>query len=262
MNEPNAEGTSIPGRSWPGADVYKSLKLGWHWRRLRWAVVAASEAAQGHEANGLPPGSREFKTLFNEVASKVQEYSTESGDPLETLKARLPALCALERLANPAPTVPRNKAGLTLGILIAAVTGANRNRCADWSWDRHGPLDLAPVRIRRSCMTGILELFALVEIGSGIGFLATWRNRLLASKVNYFRPPHNKKSPFDKLVRAQTGRVITRQDQLCVKVADGLTVLVRRLVLLDAFRQLMRAVFLPNSPLRRSLRTKKKVSHG
>jgi hypothetical protein len=124
MNEPNTEGTSIPGRSWPGANLYKSLKLGWHWRRLRWAVVAASEAAQGHEANGLPPGSREFKTLFNEVASKVQEHSTESGDSLDTLKARLPALCALERLANPAPTVPRNKAGLTLGILIATLLGS------------------------------------------------------------------------------------------------------------------------------------------
>ena len=53
-----------------------------HWRRLRWAVVAASEAAQGHEANGLPPGSKELKTLFDEVVRKVQEYSTESGDPL------------------------------------------------------------------------------------------------------------------------------------------------------------------------------------
>ena len=111
-------------------------------------------------------------------------------------------------------------------------------------------------------MTGILELFALVEMGSGIGFLLRWRNRLLASKVNYFRPPHNRKSPFDKLVRAQTRPVITRQDQLCVKLADGLTVLVRKLVMLDAFRQLMRAVFLSNSPLRRSLRAKKKVSHG
>ncbi len=123
MNEPNTERASTPGRSWPGAHVYKSLKLGWQWRRLRWAVVAASEAAQGHEANGLPPGSGEFKALFNEVASKVQEYSDESGDSLESLKARLPALCALERLANPTPTVPRNKAGLTLGILIAAVLG-------------------------------------------------------------------------------------------------------------------------------------------
>jgi len=122
--ETSLECTSIPGRSWPGASFYKSLKLGWHWRRLRWAVVAASEAAQGHEANGLPPGSREFKTLFSEVARKVQEYSTESGDPLDTLKARLPALCALERLAQPAPTMPRNKAGLTLGILIAALLGS------------------------------------------------------------------------------------------------------------------------------------------
>jgi hypothetical protein len=123
MNEANAERTRIPVRSWPGASIYNSLKLGWHWRQLRWAVVAASEAAQGHEANGLPPGSREFQTLFNEVTSKVQEYSTESGDPPDTLKARLPALCALERLANPNPTVPRNKAGLTLGILIAALLG-------------------------------------------------------------------------------------------------------------------------------------------
>jgi hypothetical protein len=123
MDELNAERTSTPGRSWPGANLYQSLKLGWQWRRLRWAVVAASEAAQGHEANCLPPGSREFQTLYDEVASKVQEYAARSGDPLDTLKARLPALCALERLANPTPAVPRNKAGLTLGVLIAAVLG-------------------------------------------------------------------------------------------------------------------------------------------
>ena len=111
-------------------------------------------------------------------------------------------------------------------------------------------------------MTGILELLILLKVSSGIGFFFTWRNRVLASKLNYFRQSNNKKSPIDKLVRAQTGPAITRQDQLCVKVADGLTVLVRRLVLLDAFRQLMRAVFLSNLPLRRSLHTKKKVRHG
>jgi hypothetical protein len=109
-------------------------------------------------------------------------------------------------------------------------------------------------------MTGILELFALLEVGSGIGFLVRWRSRLLAGKVNYFRPPHNKKSPFDKLVRAQTGPVITRQDQLSVKLADGLTVLVRRLVLFDAFRQLMRALALSNSPLRRRFRGQRRLS--
>ena len=107
-------------------------------------------------------------------------------------------------------------------------------------------------------MTGILELFALLELASGIGFLVRWRNKLLASKVNYFHPPHNRKSPIDKLVRAQTGPVITRQDQLCVKLADGLTAIVRRLVMLDAFRQIMRALALPGSPLRRKLSRRKR----
>jgi hypothetical protein len=106
-------------------------------------------------------------------------------------------------------------------------------------------------------MSGILEVFLLLKVGSGIGFLVTWRNRLLASKVNYFHPPHNKKSPIDKLVRGQTGSVVTRQDQLYVKLADGLTALVRRLVMLDAFRQLMRALALPGSPLRRKLSRRK-----
>ena len=105
-------------------------------------------------------------------------------------------------------------------------------------------------------MTGILELFALVEMASGIGFLVRWRCRLLASKVNYFHPPQNQKSPIDKLVRAQTGPVITRQDRLCVTVADGLTIVVRRLVMLDAFRQLMRALALPRSPLRKGIRAR------
>ncbi len=106
-------------------------------------------------------------------------------------------------------------------------------------------------------MTGILELFALAEMGSGIGFLVRWRKRLLTDKVNYFHPPQNRKSPIDKLVRAQTGPIITRQDQIFVKLADGLTALVRRLVMLDAFRQLMRALALPGSPLRRKLSRRK-----
>ena len=95
----------------PVTGLYKSIKLGWHWRRLKWAVAAASEAAQGHEANGVRPGSQEFKTLYNEVANKVQEYSHESGDPIDTLKAKLPALCAIERLANPDPACPRTGLG-------------------------------------------------------------------------------------------------------------------------------------------------------
>jgi hypothetical protein len=108
----------------PVAGLYKSVNLSWHWRRLKWAVAAASEAAQGHEANGVRPGSQEFKTLYNEVAKKLQEYSHDSGKPIDTLKAKLPALCAIEKLAHPDPVVPSNRLGLTPGIIIAAVLGS------------------------------------------------------------------------------------------------------------------------------------------
>ena len=117
-------GTSIAAYFLPVTSLYKSLKLGWHWRRLRWAVAAASEAAQGHEANGVQPGSQEFKTLYNEVAKKAQEYSHESGDPVDTLKAKLPALCAIERLAHPDAVVPHHRLGLTLGVMLAGVLGS------------------------------------------------------------------------------------------------------------------------------------------
>jgi hypothetical protein len=108
----------------PVTGLYKSIKLGWHWRRLRWDVAAASEAAQGHEANGVRPGSQEFKTLYTEVEKKLQEYSHESDNPIDTLKAKLPALCAIERLANPEASVPQNRLGLTLGVVIASVLGS------------------------------------------------------------------------------------------------------------------------------------------
>jgi hypothetical protein len=129
MNEWNADkstGLEITNvaSSWPGASFYKSLKLSWQWRRLRWTVVAASEAAQGHEANGVRPGSQEFKTLYNELANKVQAYSHESRIPIDTLKAKLPALCAIERLANPEASAPQNRLGLTLGVVIASVLGS------------------------------------------------------------------------------------------------------------------------------------------
>jgi hypothetical protein len=118
------KGASITDYLLPVANLCKSLKLSWNWRRLKWTLAAASDAAQGHEANGARPGSQEFKTLYNEVAKKVQEYSRESGDPIGTLKAKLPALCAIERLANPDPGVPQNKLGLTLGIIITTALGS------------------------------------------------------------------------------------------------------------------------------------------
>ena len=77
------ERTSIPGRSWPGASLYKSLKLGWHWRRLRWAVVAASEAAQGREANGVPTGSKEYRLLYEQAHIAIAKYRQVSGEDVD-----------------------------------------------------------------------------------------------------------------------------------------------------------------------------------
>ena len=106
-------------------------------------------------------------------------------------------------------------------------------------------------------MTGILELFALVELGSGVGFLAGWRNKVLKAKVNYFRQPNNRSSPFDKLLRAKVGRAFTRQDRLRLQLADGLVNLIRKLVQYDAFRQVVRGLALAHSPMRQALRKKR-----
>ena len=105
-------------------------------------------------------------------------------------------------------------------------------------------------------MTGILELFALVEAGSGISFLANFCNRTLSTKVNYFHPPHDRKSPIDKYIRSKAGRPFTRQDRLRVQFADGLVCLVRTIVQYEAFRQCIRGLALAHSPMRRAFRMK------
>jgi hypothetical protein len=105
-------------------------------------------------------------------------------------------------------------------------------------------------------VTGILELFAIVELGSGFGFLASWRNKALNAKINFFRQPNNKPSPFDKVLRGKVGRAVTRQDRLRLQLADGLVNLIRKLVQYEAFRQLVRGLVLAHSPMRQALRKK------
>jgi hypothetical protein len=105
-------------------------------------------------------------------------------------------------------------------------------------------------------LTGILETFALVEVGSAIGFLAGWRNKVLKAKVNFFRQPNNRQSPLDKVLRGKAGRAVTRQDRLRLQLADGLVQLIRKLVQYEAFRQLVRGLALAHSPMRQALRKK------
>ncbi len=105
-------------------------------------------------------------------------------------------------------------------------------------------------------MTGILETFAIVETGSAIGFLASWRHKALNAKVNFYRQPVNKPSPFDKVLRGKVGRPVTRQDRLRLQLADGLVNLIRKLVQYEAFRQVVRGLALAHSPMRQALRKK------
>jgi hypothetical protein len=118
--DPSLESMSTPGRSWPGASLCKSLKLGWHWRRLRWAVVAASEAAQGHEANGLPPGSKEYQLLYRQVEGAMNNYCNAFGEDAELVKAKLPVIAVLKRLTTVQPPPPTSKKSLT--IILAGLT--------------------------------------------------------------------------------------------------------------------------------------------
>ena len=105
-------------------------------------------------------------------------------------------------------------------------------------------------------MTGILETFALVEVGSAIGFLANWRSKVLKAKVNFFRQPNHRPSPFDKVLRGKAGRAVTKQDRLRLQLADGLVNMIRKLVQFEAFRQIVRGLALAHSPMRRALRKK------
>ncbi len=108
-------------------------------------------------------------------------------------------------------------------------------------------------------MTGI-EIALVLDGAVKVGSLAFWRNRVLDRKVMFYHKPENKKSILDGLVRKQTCRAITNQDRLRIKFADGITILIRKVVMYDAFRQLMRALALPNSPLRRRLRGQRRLS--
>jgi len=108
-------------------------------------------------------------------------------------------------------------------------------------------------------MTGI-EIALVLDGAVKVGSLAFWRNRVLNRKVMFYHRPENKKSILDGLVRKQTCRAITKQDHLRIKFADSITILIRKVVMYDTFRQLMRALALPNSPLRRRLRGQRRLS--
>ena len=107
-------------------------------------------------------------------------------------------------------------------------------------------------------MTGI-EIALVLDGAVKVGSLAFWRNKVLNRKVMFYHRPEDKKSILDGLVLKQTRRAVTKQDRLRIKFADSITILIRKVVMYDAFRQLMRALALPNSPLRRRLSAQRRL---
>ena len=117
MSEPNVERSSKSARPWPGTGLYKSIVRSWHWRRLKWAVASASEAAQGHEANGLQPGADHFRKLYESVEAAMLQYRTHGGTESNLeIEAKLPNILALKRLASP-PTQATKTSVPAMGII-------------------------------------------------------------------------------------------------------------------------------------------------
>ena len=126
MNEPNAERVYTPSHSWPGVALYKSVLRSWHWRRLKWAVAAASEAAQGHEANGLQPGAEHYRKLYGIVEDAMLQYRSNGGTESNfEIEAKLPNILVLKRLADPPAQAPKTSVpfiGLTAVVASVFLT--------------------------------------------------------------------------------------------------------------------------------------------
>lgn len=83
--------------------------------------------------------------------------------------------------------------------------------------------------------------------------LGSWYSRNLNKRVMVYYQPENKKSFVDKYIRKQGRKPACRMDKVKLKAADALVKLIRKLVDYEAFRLLVRALALSDSPLRRML---------
>jgi hypothetical protein len=92
---------------------------------LKMQVGALADAAQGHESNGLPPGSPEYQALHDQALIAVAKYRQgmkDGGPATQYFYARLPVLRVMDRLAHPRQQQPQKKAaGLAIGVATLAL---------------------------------------------------------------------------------------------------------------------------------------------
>lgn len=95
-------------------------------------VAQCSEAAQGHENNGVEHGAEVYKTLWDMTYKAMGEYIAISGEQPKVVMSKLPSLLVLSKLSN--PTVEDNRdvakrvapmaaAGLFVAFAISTIIG-------------------------------------------------------------------------------------------------------------------------------------------
>lgn len=116
---------------------------------------------------------------------------------------------------------------------------------------------------------GAAALFALIMGGIDAVFkvfgLVYWRNSVINAKVMRYRQNQDKKSFVDPFIMRRQRRARSKADKMKVKAADFGVELVRRFVMYNAFRQIVRHAVLSGPSVGKLLReqlAKKRAMRG
>jgi hypothetical protein len=97
---------------------WKLVQLAWEKRGFESKLETILRSAQGHESNGLTAGAVQYKLLQDHAETICKEFAERWEIDRNLLTAQIPALCRLNRLAQPAPK--RSTSGLVLLFVISA----------------------------------------------------------------------------------------------------------------------------------------------
>jgi len=96
---------------------WRLIHLGWEKRRLESKLETILRSAQGHESSGLSPGDSQYRLLHDHAETICKEFAGRWEINRDLLIAQIPALCKLNRLAQPSPK--RSTTGLVLLFVIS-----------------------------------------------------------------------------------------------------------------------------------------------
>lgn len=94
------------------------------WHSLKRCVAANSTAMQGHEANGVLAGEKQYKLLWEVVQAELTKYVAISGEDVHLVCAKLPAMGAMYKLAHPVQLAPEPSSAAKIAAWGAVIAGA------------------------------------------------------------------------------------------------------------------------------------------